>query len=386
MHFDWYLGNLLTGSALCLYFSFVFWTKPTIKGVNGRCLSLIAIVLSIVLIDEFLFVSTISIRYPFLFGLLWPAVFTIGPIFMWYVEGLQDQTFEIGRGQLRHLIPAALSLPALLPFLLLSGEQKVEIITQSSTMAFTPLTLFTIMIVFIGSVLHTGYYVLMALEKAVQHKRFVRGQQIGGQVSDNNLFSRFNSLALSLLGIIFVFAFSAGLNAQLGDRMMVIVQSQMIVVLFVLGCLLVWLHEPTNEVAVEAPLPKYKFSALSAEQGRHYQKQLLKLMQTHKPYRDGNLTLPTLAEQLGISPNYLSQIINERFELSFRDFLNQYRVAEIQQLLLEQPEQTILGLAYDSGFNSKSTFYAAFKKQVGITPSQFRAQHESMSLSTSIPK
>ena len=159
------------------------------------------------------------------------------------------------------------------------------------------------------------------------------------------------------------------------------VQSQMIVVLFLLGCLLFWLPKAPRDVPAETPSPKYKFSALSAEQGRRYQLQLLTLMQTDKPYRDGNLTLTDLANQLGLSPNYLSQIINERLELSFRDFLNQYRINEIQQTLLEHPERTILDLAYDSGFNSKSTFYTAFKKQVGLTPSQFRTQNKANALS-----
>jgi AraC-like DNA-binding protein len=72
---------------------------------------------------------------------------------------------------------------------------------------------------------------------------------------------------------------------------------------------------------------------------------------------------------------YVSQIINESFRQNFREYVNRYRIEESKRLLV-QPRQilNITGIAYDSGFNSKSAFNRAFKKQTGMTPREYRRQ------------
>ena len=87
-----------------------------------------------------------------------------------------------------------------------------------------------------------------------------------------------------------------------------------------------------------------------------------------------------MAEQLRISTNYLSQVINEKFDKNFFDFINDYRVEEAKSMLADSTKAglSIITIANDAGFNSKSSFYTAFNKHVGTTPSEFRkslAQH-----------
>jgi AraC-like DNA-binding protein len=84
--------------------------------------------------------------------------------------------------------------------------------------------------------------------------------------------------------------------------------------------------------------------------------------------------LSQLAQQLGTSANYLSQIINEQLKVNFYDFVNGYRVEEAKRLMCstERQNTNILKIALDSGFNSKSAFYTAFKKATSITPTQYR--------------
>jgi AraC-like DNA-binding protein len=97
-------------------------------------------------------------------------------------------------------------------------------------------------------------------------------------------------------------------------------------------------------------------------------------MEANKPYLEGDLVLPQLAQQLGISANYLSQVINEQLHVNFYDFINGYRVEEAKGLIRNAgPKNTnILNIALDSGFNSKSAFYTAFKKATSMTPTQYR--------------
>ena len=96
-------------------------------------------------------------------------------------------------------------------------------------------------------------------------------------------------------------------------------------------------------------------------------------MQEHKPYLNNELTLPMLAEQLEISTNNLSQILNEGFGENFYKFINRYRIEESQRLLQDPAlaHFNILGIAFEAGFNSKATFNKTFKEIVGISPSTF---------------
>ena len=119
---------------------------------------------------------------------------------------------------------------------------------------------------------------------------------------------------------------------------------------------------------------KYERSSLTPEMADDYAAKLQQHMDAVKPFKNAELTLPELAAGLAISPNHLSQIINEKFGQNFFDFINGYRLKEAERALLDPDlgHLTILAIAYEAGFNSKSAFNVAFKKYAEMTPSQFR--------------
>lgn len=93
-------------------------------------------------------------------------------------------------------------------------------------------------------------------------------------------------------------------------------------------------------------------------------------------FRSAELTLPELAEKLGYSRTELSRIINLGGNMNFYDFINKLRVEDVRNRLENEAESkaSILEVAFDSGFNTKSTFHASFKKWTGLTPSLYRKQ------------
>ena len=97
-------------------------------------------------------------------------------------------------------------------------------------------------------------------------------------------------------------------------------------------------------------------------------------METKKPFTDSNLKLNQLAKMISTTPNYLSQVINEEREQNFFDFVNWYRIEEAKKLIKDASDQqsTLLSIAYEVGFNSKSAFNTSFKKHTQMTPSQYR--------------
>lgn len=118
---------------------------------------------------------------------------------------------------------------------------------------------------------------------------------------------------------------------------------------------------------------KYRNSALSAELSGELMNTVDTAMQQDQLYRDPSLSLPQLAEKLGLPVNYLSQAINQQKGQNFFDYINSYRVEEVTRLMQESPARNMLDLALSAGFNSKSPFYAAFRRHTGMTPGQFRS-------------
>lgn len=102
--------------------------------------------------------------------------------------------------------------------------------------------------------------------------------------------------------------------------------------------------------------------------------ELIDHMESHKPYLDPELTLVSLAYQLGVSRNRLSEVINTAIGDNFYHFVNQYRIEEVKKLIGQEDSKkyTIISLANDAGFRSKSSFNAIFKKMTGLTPSEYR--------------
>ena len=120
----------------------------------------------------------------------------------------------------------------------------------------------------------------------------------------------------------------------------------------------------------------YKKSGLKVEDADQYLKKLMKIMDEEKPYRNEKLSLTDLSTMLGISTHNLSELINTKIEQNFYDFVNSYRVEEVQRLIEKDKNSaySILAHGFEAGFSSKSAFYSAFKKFTGQTPAQFRKE------------
>jgi len=104
-----------------------------------------------------------------------------------------------------------------------------------------------------------------------------------------------------------------------------------------------------------------------------HQEQIQRAIQENKLYRNPDLTLVSLAQHLNLSPNVISRTINAGFGQSFTDYINAYRIAEVKKRLEagDADRMTILALALDAGFSSKTTFNRVFKEQTGHTPKAY---------------
>lgn len=121
------------------------------------------------------------------------------------------------------------------------------------------------------------------------------------------------------------------------------------------------------------PSRKYVDSPLRESEKTLVRERLAGLLKEKKIHLDPALSLPQLARTLDIAPCYLSQIINETYRENFRDFINRHRIEESKRMLAGvDGRRNVLEIAFETGFNSKSTFNTAFRKFTGTTPKEFQ--------------
>lgn len=130
--------------------------------------------------------------------------------------------------------------------------------------------------------------------------------------------------------------------------------------------------------------PKYLFNVFkinteNLSRSSELDKKLHRAIHIEEQYTNASLTINELASQLDINLKELSTYINEIHQMNFSEYLNFHRVQKVKRLLASEDAKkyTLVTLAEDAGFNSKSSFNATFKKVVGLTPSEYRKQHQS---------
>lgn len=127
---------------------------------------------------------------------------------------------------------------------------------------------------------------------------------------------------------------------------------------------------PSSQVKV---VTKYEKSALSEAHIDRIEANIHKVMREDKLYLNPNLSLGDLAKAVSEPANYVSQTLNGRLGDTFFDFINKQRIQDALPLLNHE-NKTILDIAYDVGFNSRSSFYKAFKQETGLTPTTYKQQ------------
>jgi TolB-like protein/AraC-like DNA-binding protein/Tfp pilus assembly protein PilF len=128
----------------------------------------------------------------------------------------------------------------------------------------------------------------------------------------------------------------------------------------------------------EVQSTKEKVALLDDQSADDYANQLLRFIEEEEPFLIPNLSLRSLADQVEIHPNKLSWLLNERMGKNFNEFINHYRINYFKKLAIDPANShiSLIGLAYESGFNSKTVFNTYFKKEEGMTPKEFLKQNK----------
>lgn len=120
---------------------------------------------------------------------------------------------------------------------------------------------------------------------------------------------------------------------------------------------------------------RYANKKIGSEQATALLTKMDRLIYESRLYKNKNLKVEDLAKRMQLGRHQLSQLLNDNLGTSFSDYINRYRIEESKELLLKRKNLSIEGIGYESGFNSKSTFFTTFKKYTGLTPKHYKEQN-----------
>jgi AraC-like DNA-binding protein len=301
------------------------------------------------------------VAYLWLFLLTW-----IGPAFWLYTARVLGIGVEpLAHPWAWHWLPGILLQLLMTPFVLLPGEEKIRVFTSNDMGSF-------FYVVYLFLYMEIAIYVLMAQRALTRHRAQVALTEEKGELRLD--LGWISLVSYGLAGFLFVDGIVPHLSRLFpGLRF----SAAMALFLFII----VAVFHATAQGRVypfvsQKPRsdPKYANSDLRSDTAQHYLGKLERVMQDERPHLDSELSLDKLAALLRIHPHHLSQALNDHLGKNFYDYINEQRITHARKLLVEQPDLPVVDVAIASGYNNKNSFYNSFRRFVGTTPTEFRAQ------------
>jgi AraC-like DNA-binding protein len=308
--------------------------------------------------------SGVYLAHPHLSNVAFPFLPLIGPLLNLYFTRITDPGAPARRRDYAALLAAPISALLLVPFYILTAEAKVAYnLRQLQEYNLLPLYhyLSVVFILFYG-------YMIAFLIPAAKKVSFVwsRDTLRGARV---NLYT----LAFILWTILILVVFILGRILASEDINDV---GWCLSTALLIGLYLVGQRHPAflERVRQQAEKARYEKSRLRGLDTGDVIARMERLFQQEQIYADEDLSLGRVAEHLSIHTHQLSQILNERLNTSFKNYVNAHRIRAACHMLAEEPERSILSVAFAVGFNSKSNFNRVFGETQGCSPTEYRGQ------------
>lgn len=364
------------------------------KTEADRILVLWLVAIGLHLTSFYLYFTGGSLSLPYLLGLELPFPLLHGPLLYLYTEALTNQVASRNL-RILHFVPFFIYYLFLVQFILSPAEHKI-FVYENNGLGYETLTGVMLVAIIISGIV----YVALSLRLLGRHRRIIR-DQFSYAEKINLAWLRYLIYGIGIIWIIVIFGNDA------------VTFSAVVVFVIILGYfginqvgiftqkLQPETHPVKNEPLEmeirspesisetvpdlpssdppgpeEPPKTKYLKSSLNSAFAVSIHGMLTKVMTERKLYTNPELTLDELAQELNIHRNNLSQIINTFEQKSFYDYINLKRVEEFKRIVSLPGNQkfTLLGLASDCGFNSKTSFNRNFKNATGLSPTEYLRQ------------
>ena len=332
----------------------------------NRLLAALTLTISIIVTGAVLLASQYVFVYPHSSRVHHPFVFLAGPLLFLYFRERTSTVQRFERRDLLHFIPFALCLIYLLPYYLQSAKGKLDVLSSEYVEASLGHWYYVRSSLFIIQFL---VYLVLIVFTIIQYSRKAKKVE---SPRDTATLTELRFFVIASAALWFGAVLRYALDSTGRTNLLVPLGASALV--YAMGYLQMTRPKTAESEGERLLTKKYEKSTLTPERAERYASKLVQCMKEKKLFTDGDLTLQSLAASLSIPPHHLSQVINERLGQTFSDFINCYRVEEAKQRLLDPAfsHLSLLGIAVEVGFSSKSSFNSVFKKHTNMTPSEFR--------------
>jgi AraC-like DNA-binding protein len=323
--------------------------------------------------------------YPHFFALNYQTTWVFGPLVYLYARAASNRSWRVTWKELVHFVPVTITTIAAMPFYVMSGAEKIATYEQWAAFGFTGALAYLDPLKYVSGIAYSAATTLYL----VRHRRDVEHSY--SNIERVNLrWLLWLSAATGGIWVLVTGLKIAQVSTALRDGHVTLAMA-----LLVYGIGYMGLHQPevfryevaelpeqAHEVEPAAPptsepeksAPRYEHSGLGDAEAVRLKASLVRMMEDDQPWKESELTLADLASRLESTPHKLSEVLNSQMGQTFYDFVNGYRVREVQRRIEAGDARSLkmLALAMDAGFASKSTFNEVFKKHTSQTPSMFR--------------
>lgn len=350
---------------------------------QGRAQLFLALPLFITAWQLFVYALNISghiAAVPHLANTAFPFVFLIGPAFYFHAQLTTHPASTLRPHHLLHVLPCLVVLLQTVPYYALDTATKIEYLRGGYSPGLMAVSTTTLLHV-LAHLSQLAAYLYATLR--LVRRREGELQHVTANSAVFHDLARLKTLTGALIVYLGLFVVTFVLLVQLNayrfeiDFVWLLTKSLFI---HAFGYLAISrpLTPQTQDPQYTEPQEdtngqKYERSGLAAEQAAYYTDKLDRVMREKKPYLNSDLKLADLSQLVELSPNLLSQIINQYKGTRFNDFINAHRIEHAQSLLRESDgKTTILHIALAAGFNNKATFNRLFKQHTQQTPSDYK--------------
>ena len=369
----------ICGIFMSFFIAFLLLTKRN-KALSDKILATWITVIGIHLLSYYLYHLGFWAKYPHLIGTTAPFPLLHGPLLYLYTLYSLRSDARIRKIDYLHFAPFVFAYLYMAPFFFFYTV-KEKILVDKGELPDYSVFMSVLLIAFIISGIA---YPIIAYMLTIKHKRKIDHHfSYEEGINLNWLRTSIWGIGLIFLSVLVVTILRDLAGVVFPFNADFIFYTLIILFIFYVGYFGIrhqdmFTHNentPSNSFGEAPAKEKYQRSGLKPDTLDQHHQKLLEFMDTQKPYLEPKLNLAELAKQLEISPNQLSQVINQKEQANFHDFVNRYRINEFISRATQNKHFSLLAHALDSGFNSKSSFNSVFKKQKGMPPSEFIAKN-----------
>ena len=353
------------GAVQGYFLAIILFSLKRGKKAANRTLAFLLLTYSLILTEYIISIAGHYERLPHIIFTTSSIWYLLGPLFYYYIRFLLSIPSKFRIRDIIHLIPFIISFTMISPFYFLDAQTKILLLNQGQNELFS-------LIMQIMYVIQVPIYLMLSVKLIkIYESQYKNNESYTSLIHIGWL----RSLLLIMITPVIHDFVSFIYQYKTGSVIPELSYSTMTIYIILIHSLAYLVIQQPEKIFPEMNLSgeKYKTSALSEAERKSIIEKLETLMSDEKPYISDDLKLADLSQMLSISPHHLSQILNQEMGVTFYEYINDYRVNEVKERLIDSSFEnfTLLAIALDVGFNNKTSFNRIFKKKTGITPSAY---------------